>query len=107
MRSPWPQVLLVPLWVAAAAFLAFGVGTRLSAINVRYRDVRHALPFLLQTWFFLSPMVFPSSLVGEDWRAVYALNPLVGLVDGLRWSLWATRHRRSRIARWRAASQSW
>ena len=43
--------------------------------------------FLLQTWFFLSPMVFPSSLVSDDWRAIYALNPLVGLVDGLRWSL--------------------
>ena len=85
--APGPQVLLVPLWVAAAAILAFGVGTWLSAINVRYRDVRHALPFLLQTWFFLSPMVFPSGLVSEDWRAVYALNPLVGLVDGLRWSL--------------------
>ena len=85
--APGPQVLLVPLWVAAAAVLAFGVGTWLSAINVRYRDVRHALPFLLQTWFFLSPMVFPSGLVSEDWRAVYALNPLVGLVDGLRWSL--------------------
>ena len=49
--------------------------------------MRHVLPFLLQTWFFLSPMVFPSSLVSDDWRRVYALNPLVGLVDGLRWSL--------------------
>ena len=49
--------------------------------------MRHVLPFLLQTWFFLSPMVFPSSLVSDTWRTVYALNPLVGLVDGLRWSL--------------------
>ena len=85
--TPGPAVLLVPLWMAASAIVAFGVGAWLSAINVRYLDVRYALPFLLQTWFFLSPMVFPSALVSDAWRAVYALNPLVGLVDGLRWSL--------------------
>jgi lipopolysaccharide transport system permease protein len=85
--APGPQVLLVPVWMAASAIVAFGVGTWLAAINVRYRDVRYVLPFLLQTWFFLSPMVFPSSLVNDAWRTVYALNPLVGLVDGLRWSL--------------------
>ena len=77
--APGPQVLLVPAWMAAAAVVAFGVGTWLAAINVKYRDVRHVLPFLLQTWFFLSPMVFPSSLVSDDWQALYALNPLVGL----------------------------
>jgi lipopolysaccharide transport system permease protein len=85
--APGPQVLLVPAWIAGAAVVAFGVGTWLAAINVKYRDVRHVLPFLLQTWFFLSPMVFPSSLVSDEWQALYALNPLVGLVDGLRWSL--------------------
>jgi lipopolysaccharide transport system permease protein len=85
--APGPQVLLVPLWMAAAAIVAFGVGTWLAAVNVKYRDVRQILPFLLQTWFFLSPMVFSSSLVTGHWRTVYALNPLVGLVDGLRWSL--------------------
>ncbi|UGS34036.1 ABC transporter permease [Capillimicrobium parvum] len=85
--APGPQILLVPLWMAAAAMVAFGIGTWLAAINVKYRDVRQILPFLLQTWFFLSPMVFPSSVVSGDWRWVYALNPLVGLVDGLRWSL--------------------
>lgn len=85
--APEPQVVLVPLWMAAAAIVAFGVGTWLAAINVKYRDVRHVLPFLLQTWFFLSPMVFPSSLVSDEWRTVYALNPLVGLIDGFRWSL--------------------
>jgi lipopolysaccharide transport system permease protein len=85
--APGPQVLLVPLWMAAAAIVAFGVGTWLAAINVKYRDVRQVLPFLLQTWFFVSPMVFPSSLVSDEWRTVYALNPLVGLIDGFRWSL--------------------
>jgi lipopolysaccharide transport system permease protein len=85
--APGPELLLLPLWIAAAGALAFGVGTLLAAVNVKYRDVRYVLPFLLQTWFFLSPMVFPSSLVSDEWRAVYALNPIVGLVDGLRWSL--------------------
>jgi lipopolysaccharide transport system permease protein len=85
--APGPQVLLVPVWMAGAAVVAFGIGTWLAAINVKYRDVRYVLPFLLQTWFFLSPMVFPSSLVSDKWRPLYALNPLVGLVDGLRWSL--------------------
>jgi lipopolysaccharide transport system permease protein len=78
---------LVPLWMLAAAVVAFGIGAWLAALNVRYRDVRQMLPFLLQTWFFLSPMVYPASLVGDGWRVVYALNPLVGLVDGLRWSV--------------------
>jgi lipopolysaccharide transport system permease protein len=85
--APGPQILLVPVWMAAAAIVSFGVGTWLAAINVKYRDVRQVLPFLLQTWFFLSPMVFPPSLVSGGWRPVYALNPVVGLVDGLRWSL--------------------
>jgi len=85
--SPGAQVLLVPVWMAAAAVVAFGVGTWLAALNVKYRDVRQMLPFLLQIWFFISPMVYPSSLVSDTWRAVYALNPAVGLVDGLRWSL--------------------
>lgn len=85
--APGVQILLLPVWIVAAGVLAFGVGTLLAAINVKYRDVRYVLPFLLQTWFFLSPMVFPSSLVGDQWRVLYALNPVVGLVDGLRWSL--------------------
>lgn len=85
--TPGLQILLLPVWIVGAGVLAFGVGTLLAAINVKYRDVRYVLPFLLQTWFFLSPMVFPSSLVDGAWRWLYALNPLVGLVDGLRWSL--------------------
>jgi lipopolysaccharide transport system permease protein len=85
--TPGPQIVLLPLWIVAASVLALGAGTLLAAVNVKYRDVRYILPFLLQTWFFLSPMVFPSSLVSEEWRTVYALNPVVGLVDGLRWSL--------------------
>lgn len=54
---------------------------------MRYRDVRHALPFLLQIWFFASPIVYPSDLIEGAYRWLYALNPLVGVIDGLRWSL--------------------
>jgi lipopolysaccharide transport system permease protein len=56
-------------------------------VNARYRDVRYALPFALQMWLFLSPVVFPASLIGGTSRAAFSLNPLVGLLDGARWSL--------------------
>ncbi len=85
----WPVVFL-PLFIvyAIAASLAFGLW--LTAFNVRYRDIGHAVPFLLQAWMWISPVVYSSSLVPEKWRWVYALNPLVGIIDGFRWSLLAT-----------------
>ena len=105
--TPGPQVLLVPLWMAAAAIVAFGVGTWLAAINVKYRDVRHVLPFLLQTWFFLSPMVFPSSLVGDDWRARLCAQPArrawSTVCAGRSWAVLATATRGS-SPRWSAPS---
>jgi lipopolysaccharide transport system permease protein len=83
----WALVLL-PLWIALVVLAALGLGVLLSAINVRFRDVRHTLPFVLQTWFFVSPIVYASSLVGDGaLRVAYALNPLVLPIDGLRWSL--------------------
>jgi lipopolysaccharide transport system permease protein len=85
--APTLQVLTLPVWLLWAVLLAGGVGLWLSAANVLYRDVRYALPFLLQVWFFVSPIAFPSSLVSGAWRWVYALNPMVGLIDGLRWAL--------------------
>jgi lipopolysaccharide transport system permease protein len=84
---PTFALLLLPLWIAAALLLAFAVGAWLAALNVKYRDVRHALPFFLQVWFFASPVVFATSVVDERWRYVYALNPAVGIIDGFRWSL--------------------
>jgi len=59
----------------------------LSAVNVVYRDVRHLLPFLTQAWMFLTPVVYPSSIVPEPWRALYGLNPMVGVIEGFRWAL--------------------
>jgi lipopolysaccharide transport system permease protein len=59
-------------------------------VNVRYRDVRYTIPFLTQLWLFLTPIVYPSSLVPEPWRLVYGLNPMVGVVEGFRWALLGT-----------------
>lgn len=79
------------LWLPALALLAFvtalGVGLWLSALNVRYRDVQHAVPFLIQLWFFATPIAYPSSLLSDRWRIIYGLNPMVGVVEGFRWAL--------------------
>jgi lipopolysaccharide transport system permease protein len=85
--APGPALALLPLWVAAAAVTALAVGLWLAAVNVKYRDVRYALPFLLQIWMFGSPVVYATSLVHGNWRYVFALNPMVTLVDGFRWSI--------------------
>jgi lipopolysaccharide transport system permease protein len=85
--APGPEVVLLPAWVAAAAVIAFSVGLFLSALNVKYRDVKYALAFGIQLWFFGSPVVYASSLVTGDWRFLYALNPVVTVLDGFRWSV--------------------
>jgi lipopolysaccharide transport system permease protein len=77
---------LIPL-TALALLTALGVGTFLSAVNVRYRDVKYVMPFLVQVWLFASPVIYTSSLIPEQWRAVYALNPMTGVVEGFRWAL--------------------
>jgi len=66
------------------------VGLWLSALNVKYRDIRYVVPFLLQFWMFASPIVYPTSMLPARWRTLYALNPMVGVVDGMRWSLLGT-----------------
>jgi lipopolysaccharide transport system permease protein len=84
---PTAAVLFLPLLVVFAAVTAFAVGLWLSALNVRYRDVRYTLPFIVQVWLFASPVAYPTSLVPEAWRPIYALNPMVGVIDGFRWAL--------------------
>lgn len=85
---PGWAIVLLPVWLFAAGLVALGAGLLLAAVNVRFRDVRHTLPFLIQTWFFVSPVVYAGNLVGDGLlRAVLALNPMVGVIDGLRWSL--------------------
>lgn len=75
------------LFVLLASMTAMGVGLWLSVLNVRYRDVGHMLPFLLQGWLFVTPVIYPSSLVPDSWRIVMGLNPLVSVVDGMRWAI--------------------
>jgi lipopolysaccharide transport system permease protein len=66
---------------------ALGVGLWLSALNVKYRDINYVIPFLTQFWLFITPIAYPSSLVPEQWRWLYALNPMTGVVEGFRWAL--------------------
>lgn len=85
--SPDLQVLTLPIWIGAAFLVAFAAGLWLCAANVLYRDLRYALGFLLQVWLFASPVVFPSSLIDGGWRFLFALNPVAGVIDGVRWAL--------------------
>jgi lipopolysaccharide transport system permease protein len=87
---PTLVVLTLPLFVLFAAVTALAVSLWLSALNVRYRDVRYTLPFLVQVWLFASPVAYPSSLVPDRWRLVYGLNPMTGVIDGFRWALLGT-----------------
>ena len=80
-------VLLTPVFVLLAVVTAVGVGLWLAALNVRYRDIRYTVPFLVQIWLFATPVVYPASLVPDKWRALYGLNPMVGVVEGFRWCL--------------------
>jgi lipopolysaccharide transport system permease protein len=81
------NLLYLPVFVLLATLLALGVGMWLSALNVKYRDVRYALPFLVQLWLFASPVIYPISLVPARWRWVTALNPMTGIIEGFRTSL--------------------
>ena len=80
----------LPLLLLLAVATSLGVGLWLSALNVQFRDVRYVVPFVTQFWMFATPIAYPSSLLDERWRAVYALNPMVGVVEGFRWALLGT-----------------
>jgi lipopolysaccharide transport system permease protein len=82
-----PALLLLPLLVLLATLLAVGVGMWMSAKNVQYRDIRYALPFLIQLWMFATPVIYPASLVPERWRWLFALNPLTGIIEAFRAAL--------------------
>src|SRR5215212_7813230 len=91
-------VLLLPFFVLLGATLALSVGMVASALTVRYRDLRHALPFLLQLWMFASPVLYPVRLVGERWRWALAANPMPGVLEGFRAALAGTRFDWSLVA---------
>jgi lipopolysaccharide transport system permease protein len=81
------NVLLLPLVVLMTTLLALAVGMWLSALNVKYRDVRFALPFLIQLWMFVSPVIYPASFLPQQWRWILWLNPMTGIIEGYRSSL--------------------
>jgi lipopolysaccharide transport system permease protein len=84
-----PNLLWVPLFLLLALLAALAVGLWLSALNVQYRDVQHMVPFLLQAWMYASPVVYSVDVIsaGPVWKALYALNPMVGVIQGFRWAL--------------------
>lgn len=84
---PTVNVVWLPALVVLALVTSLGAGLWLSALSVRYRDVRYIVPFLVQFWLFATPIAYPSSLLAEPWRTVYGLNPMVGVVEGFRWAL--------------------
>lgn len=87
---PSVAILTLPLLIAIAAAAALGTSSALSAINVRYRDVRYVVPFAIQMWLFLTPVVYASSSIDEPWRTLSAINPMVGVVEGFRWATLGT-----------------
>jgi lipopolysaccharide transport system permease protein len=85
-----PAIFTLPLFLLLALLTALGVSLWLSALNVIYRDVGHALPFLTQIWFFVTPIVYSARVVSQKWQFLYALNPMVSVVEGFRWALLGT-----------------
>jgi lipopolysaccharide transport system permease protein len=85
--QPDTRLAALPLFVALAVLLSFGLGLLMSALTVTYRDFRYVVPFMVQLGLLVSPVAFASSQVPHRWRAVYALNPLAGIIDGFRWSI--------------------
>ena len=84
---PGIAVLWLPLLALLALVTALGVGTWAAALNLQFRDVRYVVPFGVQLWLFATPIAYPSSLLSEPWRTLYAVNPMVGVVEGFRWAL--------------------
>jgi lipopolysaccharide transport system permease protein len=88
--APSWTLLAMPAFLMLAVATALGVTLFLSALNVKYRDVGAVIPFITQIWMYGSPVIYPTSVVPERWRTVYALNPMVAIIDGFRWSLLGT-----------------
>jgi lipopolysaccharide transport system permease protein len=81
------SIVMLPVLVILTTLLAVGVGMWISALNVKYRDIRYALPFLVQLWMFASPVIYPASLMPQKWRWILWLNPMTGIIEGFRSSL--------------------
>jgi lipopolysaccharide transport system permease protein len=88
--APTLNVVWLPAFLLLALITSLGVGLWLSTLNVEYRDVRYAVPFITQFWLFATPVAYPSTLLSEPWRTLFGLNPMVGVVEGFRWALLGT-----------------
>jgi lipopolysaccharide transport system permease protein len=84
---PTWRILMLPVFTLTAFLASMGAGLWLAALNVQYRDFRYVVPFLVQFGLYLSPVGFSSSVVPQQWRLLYSLNPMVGVIDGFRWSI--------------------
>jgi lipopolysaccharide transport system permease protein len=85
--APAPQILLLPLFILLALLASLGPGLWITALNVKYRDFRYIIPFVVQFGLYVSPVGFSSNVVPEKWRLLYSLNPMVGVIDGFRWCI--------------------
>jgi len=87
---PTVNVVWLPVFLLLAIITTIGVSLWLSALNVLFRDIRYIVPFLIQVWFFLTPIAYPSSLIPANLQPLYGLNPMAGVVEGFRWALLGT-----------------
>lgn len=87
---PTINTLWLPFFILLAIMTAVGVGLWLGAMNVKYRDVRYMVPFIIQAWLFATPVAYPSSLLTGPWRTLYGLNPMASVIEGFRWALLGT-----------------
>jgi lipopolysaccharide transport system permease protein len=87
---PTINAIWLPFFLLLALITSLGISLWLSAVNVQFRDVRYTTPFLIQSWLFTTPIVYPSSLIPEPWRTLYSINPMVWVVEGFRWALLGT-----------------
>lgn len=84
---PGWQITLLPLFIVLAFLASFGPGLWITALNVKYRDFRYVIPFIVQLGLYISPVGFSSKIIPEQWQLIYSLNPLVGVIDGFRWCI--------------------
>lgn len=85
--TPGWQILVLPLFIIMAFAASFGAGLLLASLNVKFRDFRYIVPFIVQFGLYVSPVGFSSNVIPEKWRLLYSLNPMVGVIDGFRWSI--------------------
>ena len=78
------KILLCPLLTIVLVLLSFGVGMILSSLNVKYRDIGHTIPFAMRLWFFVTPVIYPTSMIPENYRGLASLNPMCGIINGFR-----------------------